>query len=115
MGFRGRLSWRFDQLWQAELRALACIFGLLLALGSSSMSALGAVVISINKNTQQLSVSVDGERLHQFTVSTGRAGYGTPTGTFRPQSMAKRWFSRKYYNSPMPYSIFFHRGYAIHG
>jgi lipoprotein-anchoring transpeptidase ErfK/SrfK len=29
--------------------------------------------------------------------------------------MARRWFSRKYYNSPMPHSIFFHGGYAIHG
>jgi lipoprotein-anchoring transpeptidase ErfK/SrfK len=29
--------------------------------------------------------------------------------------LARRWFSRRYYNSPMPYAIFFHRGYAIHG
>ncbi|MGZ9089723.1 MAG: L,D-transpeptidase, partial [Rhodoplanes sp.] len=25
------------------------------------------------------------------------------------------WFWRAYYNSPMPHSIFFHGGYAIHG
>jgi len=25
------------------------------------------------------------------------------------------WFSREYYNSPMPYSIFFYHGFAIHG
>ncbi|WP_338692692.1 L,D-transpeptidase [Bradyrhizobium sp. 26S5] len=29
--------------------------------------------------------------------------------------LARRWYSRKYYNSPMPHSIFFHRGFAIHG
>jgi lipoprotein-anchoring transpeptidase ErfK/SrfK len=29
--------------------------------------------------------------------------------------MARRWYSRKYYNSPMPHSIFFYYGYAIHG
>jgi lipoprotein-anchoring transpeptidase ErfK/SrfK len=29
--------------------------------------------------------------------------------------MARRWFSKRYYNSPMPHSIFFYRGYAIHG
>jgi lipoprotein-anchoring transpeptidase ErfK/SrfK len=29
--------------------------------------------------------------------------------------MARRWFSRKYYNSPMPHAIFFYGGFAIHG
>ena len=36
-------------------------------------------------------------------------------GIFSPERLARTWFSAKYYNSPMPYSIFFHRGYAIHG
>jgi len=47
--------------------------------------------------------------------STGRAGYGTPSGTYRPQRLERTWFSKEYYNSPMPHSIFFHSGYAIHG
>ena len=51
----------------------------------------------------------------RWAVSTGRAGYGTPSGTYRPQRMERSWFSKLYYNSPMPYSIFFHGGYAIHG
>ncbi len=25
------------------------------------------------------------------------------------------WYSRKYDNSPMPYSVFYYGGYAIHG
>ena len=29
--------------------------------------------------------------------------------------LARSWFSRKYYNSPMPHSIFFYGGFAIHG
>jgi hypothetical protein len=29
--------------------------------------------------------------------------------------LERNWFSSAYYNSPMPYSIFFHNGYAIHG
>ena len=41
--------------------------------------------------------------------------YGTPNGIFRPLRLERRWFSRRYYNSPMPYSVFFHKGYAIHG
>jgi lipoprotein-anchoring transpeptidase ErfK/SrfK len=50
-----------------------------------------------------------------WPVSTGRAGYGTPSGRFRPQWMARTYFSKKYYDSPMPHSIFFYRGFAIHG
>ena len=42
-------------------------------------------------------------------------GYRTPNGTYRPQRLARKWFSRKYDWSPMPYSIFFDGGYAIHG
>src|ERR1019366_2131660 len=36
-------------------------------------------------------------------------------GTFHPQRMEPTWFSKEYYNSPMPHSIFFHGGFAIHG
>jgi lipoprotein-anchoring transpeptidase ErfK/SrfK len=50
-----------------------------------------------------------------WAVSTGAVGHGTPTGHFRPQRLARTWFSTKYYGAPMPYSIFFHGGYAIHG
>ena len=60
-------------------------------------------------------VSVDGMPRYRWVVSTGRVGYGTPSGTYRPQRMERTWFSKEYYNSPMPHSIFFHGGYAIHG
>jgi lipoprotein-anchoring transpeptidase ErfK/SrfK len=62
-----------------------------------------------------MAVSVDGATRYNWPVSTGRSGYGTPSGVFRPQTMARRWFSRRYYNSPMPHSIFFYHGFAIHG
>ena len=44
-----------------------------------------------------------------------RRGYRTPTGTFRPQALAVWHRSTIYSGSPMPHSIFFHGGYAIHG
>ncbi len=79
-------------------------------------SAAGAhVLISVDKSTQQMTVSVDGAPRYRFTVSTGRPGLGTPSGTFHPERMELTWFSKKYYNSPMPHSIFFHGGFAIHG
>jgi len=62
-----------------------------------------------------MTVVRDGQPIHTWVVSTGRSGYGTPSGVFHPQRMARTWFSKAYYNSPMPYSIFFYGGYAIHG
>src|SRR5258707_8491721 len=62
-----------------------------------------------------MTVSVDGAPRYQFAVSTGRPGYGTPNGPYHPQRLERTWFSKEYYNSPMPHSIFFHGGYAIHG
>ena len=91
--------------------ALAAAFVLLFVVAP----AHAGVVVQINKSSQRMSVSVDGSPRYAWPVSTGRSGYGTPSGTFRPQMMARRWYSRKYYNSPMPHSIFFYYGYAIHG
>jgi lipoprotein-anchoring transpeptidase ErfK/SrfK len=77
--------------------------------------ARASVVVQIDKSSQRMAVSVDGATRHSWPVSTGRSGYGTPSGLFHPQSMHRRYFSRKYYNSPMPNSIFFYYGFAIHG
>ena len=73
------------------------------------------VVIAIDKSSQQMSVSVDGIVRYRWAVSTARAGYRTPNGSYRPERLERTWFSRIYYHSPMPHSIFFHGGYAIHG
>ena len=93
---------------------LAAIVAAALMTGVATQ-AQASVVVNIDKSTQRMTVSVDGETRHVWAVSTGRAGFGTPNGHFRPQRLARKWFSRKYYNSPMPHSIFFHHGFAIHG
>ena len=51
---------------------------------------------------------------YAFEVSTGRKGYRTPTGVFRPYMLKTMHYSKKYDNAPMPNSIFFLGGYAIH-
>jgi len=48
-------------------------------------------------------------------VSTGVRGHDTPAGKFRPQRLERHWYSRQYDMTPMPYAVFFHRGYAMHG
>lgn len=74
-----------------------------------------AVVAQVDLTRQRMIVKVNGVQRYSWPVSTGRKGFVTPTGTYRPQRMHRTYFSRKYYNSPMPYSIFFRGGYAIHG
>jgi lipoprotein-anchoring transpeptidase ErfK/SrfK len=77
--------------------------------------ASAGVLVHIDKSAQRMMVAVDGRPAYVWPVSTGRGGFGTPAGRFRPRWMARSWFSTRYYGSPMPYSIFFHKGYAIHG
>ena len=73
------------------------------------------VVVHIVISNQSMNVSVNGWPSGSWGVSTAGPRYHTPRGTFRVQRMAKVWFSRKYDNSPMPNSLFFNGGIAIHG
>jgi hypothetical protein len=71
--------------------------------------------ILVDKATQRLFVIQDGYIRYVWPVSTGRDNMATPNGIYTPERLERSWFSTAYYNSPMPYSIFFHNGYAIHG
>jgi len=61
------------------------------SLTTTALPASAAVLILVNKSTQQMSISVDGVPRYRFAVSTGRAGYGTPSGTYHPQRLAAAW------------------------
>ena len=75
-----------------------------------------AVLININKAKQEMTVFLDGIEKYHWPVSTGRAGYSTPSGTYTATSMNEIWYSKQWDNSPMPHSIFFMKdGHAIHG
>ena len=87
----------------------------IVALLSGLACAQAGVVVTVDKSAQRLTVEVDGALRYQWPVSTARWGYRTPNGSYRPERLERKWFSSKYDNSPMPYSIFFHGGYAIHG
>jgi hypothetical protein len=74
------------------------------------------ILVNIDKNTQSMTVSVDGTPRYIWPVSTGRAGYDTPNGAFKPNRMDADHLSQEWDNAPMPHSIFFDlRGHAIHG
>ena len=90
-------------------------FAAALLLLTALASARADVVVTVDKTAQRLSLDVDGAHRYGWPVSTARWGYRTPNGTYRPERLARKWFSRKYDWSPMPWSIFFDGGYAIHG
>lgn len=83
------------------------------ALFAMSTSALADVFITIDKSEQTMYVETPTD-YYEWDVSTARQGYRTPIGNFQPYLLKKMHYSRKYDNAPMPHSIFFHGGYAIH-
>ena len=91
---------------------LAVLLGLALAYPAI---AKAQIVAKINLSSQRMNVSVDGVPRYNWPVSMARPGYRTPVGTFRPTALFRYHRSTIYSGSPMPYSIFFLRGYAIHG
>ena len=75
-----------------------------------------AVLINIDKAKQKMTVFLDGVEKYDWPISTGRAGYSTPSGTYTATSMNEVWYSKEWDNAPMPHSIFFMKdGHAIHG
>jgi lipoprotein-anchoring transpeptidase ErfK/SrfK len=91
---------------------VAALFALALALPGA---AFAGVVAQISLSSQRMHVYVNGKPAYTWKVSTARPGYRTPTGTYRPTALSRYHRSSIYDGSPMPYSIFFYKGYAIHG
>jgi lipoprotein-anchoring transpeptidase ErfK/SrfK len=83
--------------------------------GSAIDPAQAGVVVRIQLSRQTMNVTVDGANLATWPVSTARRGYRTPVGSHQPYSLERMHYSKLYDNTPMPYSIFFRGGYAIHG
>ena len=105
------------------MRKLISLFAglLMIALGATGLTEAATkakappeVEIHIDVSNQMMRVEVNGWTYGRWKVSTARDGYHTPRGSWRPFLLKKMHYSRKYDNSPMPNSIFFLGGYAIH-
>jgi lipoprotein-anchoring transpeptidase ErfK/SrfK len=73
------------------------------------------VVARIDLSDQTMHVYIGEKLTHVFPISSGRKGYGTPVGRYQATWIHPKWRSRKYNMAPMPWSVFFHGGYAVHG
>lgn len=83
-----------------------------LVLGLTSISSADTNIL-VNKATQRMTIS-SGFSEYVLKVSTAGKGHFTPTGIFHPYSLEVMHHSHKYNNAPMPHSIFYSGGYAIH-
>lgn len=89
--------------------------GLLISIFAPGYASASSIEARIDLSQQKMHVYQNGLLRYSWKVSTARSGYRTPVGSWRPTRMHKMWYSRKYNMSPMPYSIFFLGGYAVHG
>ena len=89
------------------------VLAMLAPIGASEAHA--EVTVLINLARQTMNVTVDGSHYATWAVSTARPGYRTPTGDYRPYALDRMHYSSLYDWTPMPHSIFFRRGFAIHG
>jgi hypothetical protein len=93
------------------------VLGILAFLGLSLFGLLPAhagVDVRVNIATQRMTVTTTDGEVHQWAISSGRKGFRTPNGVYRPTRLERSWYSRKY-GGAMPHSVFFRGGYAIHG
>ena len=84
-------------------------------IAASLAPASAAVSVRVDLSSQRMTVTNGKGETYNWAVSSGRMGYVTPRGVYRPQSLSRMHYSRKYGMAPMPHSIFFHKGWAIHG
>jgi hypothetical protein len=76
--------------------------------------AHAGVDVRVNIATQRMTVTTTDGEVHQWAISSGRKGFRSPNGVYRPTRLERSWYSRKY-GGAMPHSVFFRGGYAIHG
>jgi len=85
----------------------------ILAAGSAAEAKIN---ITVDKDSQTMTVVQDGVEKYRWPVSSGIPSYETPNGSFRTFRMEEDHFSKEFDDAPMPNSIFFTKqGHAIHG
>lgn len=95
----------------AKFLVMVCV--VIFAIFTLVVGAKAEVFITVDKSQQVMYVDTPDDSYAWF-VSTGKKGYNTPGGEFKPYLLKTMHYSSKYENAPMPHSIFFHGGYAIH-
>ena len=96
------------------MRRLAKFIIVLVAFLATPLAAQARVSIRVDLSSQRMDVQ-SARGSYSWPISSARSGFVTPRGVYSPTSLQTMHRSKKYHNSPMPHSIFFRGGYAIHG
>jgi L,D-transpeptidase catalytic domain len=92
------------------------VIALAISIIAPAAPAGAAVLVTIDKSTQRMTVAVDGNLRWIWPISTGQPGHDTPSGKYTAFRMEADHFSKEWDDAPMPHSIFFSQtGHAIHG
>lgn len=94
---------------------VAFVLGLLISLLAAGQSSAERVEVRVSLSRQMMEVFHEGRKLFAWKVSTAKAPKITPTGSWTPEFLSRNHRSRLYDNAPMPWAIFYHGNYAIHG
>lgn len=89
--------------------------------GLLNTACLSAILLIPSSLSSQQTPDIElwlGERIgrfgeFEFAILGGRQDYPTPTGAFVVEWKSRSWWSKQW-NAPMPYSVFFRGGAAIH-
>jgi lipoprotein-anchoring transpeptidase ErfK/SrfK len=73
------------------------------------------VLAEVNIKKQHVKIYKGGKHIHTWKISSGKKGFKTPKGKYQPIFIKKMHYSKQYNGAPMPYAVFFHKGYAMHG
>jgi len=97
------------------VRKFAALLGAFFAITLAfAAPAAAGVRIKVDLAGQRMQVTTpDGEQ-RNWAISSGRSGFRTIRGQYRPYALKTYHWSRKY-GGAMPHAIFFKGGYAIHG
>ncbi len=82
---------------------------------SPAQAYAASLVARVDIASQTMTVTENGRVVANWKVSTARKGFVTPRGSWSAKRTHEMWYSRKYDMSPMPYSVFYNGGYAVHG
>lgn len=92
------------------------VLGILAVLFLSAFAgtAHAGVDVKVDIVAQRMTVTTTDGEVYDWKISSGRKGFRSPNGVYRPTRLEKNWYSRKY-GGAMPHAVFFRGGYAIHG
>lgn len=96
------------------MKNLILMFAFVMFAFSSIQANAARLEARVDISSQTMIVKQYGKVKYKWKISSGRQGYRTPTGQWSAQWLSRHHKSSKYNNAPMPFAVFFHRGYAVH-